>query len=358
MAAKKINLIGQKFGRWTVIDESDKRGKNGGRYWLCKCDCGTIKEVTQDSLRGGKSTSCGCQGREKLGKLHFKDLTGQRFGRLTVIERSDRKGDNAFWVCKCDCGNTKTIKSGSLIGGKTTSCGCYSKEITSNTTLKDLTGQRFGRLTVIKRAENRGKNVYWLCKCDCGTIKEVVSRNLIHGCTQSCGCYNMEKIIERSQDENHRKFLSELGKKQTGEKNPFWKGGITPITNYLRTLDVVVKWRNNCQYEANYMCELSGKKGVLLNVHHLVAFSMIVIEAHNLHNIEIKPQVKDYTQEELKLLEEYVGSWHKDNSNAVVLSEDVHKLFHSLYGKGENTPEQFEEFKERYLTGEFKEILK
>ena len=171
---------------------------------------------------------------------------------------------------------------------------------------------------------------------------------------------------EQWKDENFKKIHSEKSSERMKElwqdEEMKWKmgykGGISTISIYLRTLDVVVKWRNNCQYEANYICELSGKKSVFLNVHHLVAFSTIVIEAHNLHNIEIKPQVKDYTQEELRLLEEYVGSWHKDNSNAVVLSEDVHKLFHSLYGKHENTPEQFEEFRERYLAGEFKEVLK
>ena len=349
---KRIDLTGQRFGRWTVIEESDRRAKSGGRYWLCKCDCGTIKEVTQDSLRGGKSTNCGCQGKERLGKMNFKDLTGQRFGRLTVIEKSDKKGDNVFWICRCDCGNIKTINGSSLRSGRTKSCGCYSKEITSKTTLKNLEGQRFGRLTVIKRADNRGKNTYWLCKCDCGRVKEICGKNLVHGLTHSCGCYNMEKIMERANDEEHKKFMSELSKNRKGEKNPGWKGGITPITNYLRTLDVVIKWRSDCQRKVKYICELSGKKTVL-NVHHLKAFSTIVSEAHKLHNIQVKPQVKDYTKEELHKLEEYITSWHKDSSNAVVLCEEVHTLFHSLYGKGNNTPEQFEEFKQRYLSGEF-----
>lgn len=59
--------------------------------------------------------------------------------------------------------------------------------------LRDLTGQRFGRLTVIERTENKGKYVMWRCRCDCG--KEITTRgyNLTSGGSQSCGCYNKER---------------------------------------------------------------------------------------------------------------------------------------------------------------------
>ena len=254
---------------------------------------------------------------------------------------------------------------------------------------KDLTGMKFGRLTVIERAENKGREVCWLCKCECGNEKVVARASLKSGATMSCGCLVSEKSRERMkeqmkeqwQDEDFRKMQSEKMKekwqdedfkktqsermkekmeKQWQDEEMKWKmgykGGVTPISQYLRHLNI--QWYEDCKQKANYTCQLTDKHGCKLNTHHLKAFSTIVIEAHNLHNIQIKDQVKDYTQEELKLLEEYVGSWHKDNSNAVVLSEDVHKLFHSLYGKGENTPEQFEEFKQRYIAGEFKEILK
>lgn len=233
----------------------------------------------------------------------------------------------------------------------------------------DLTGQKFGRLTVIKRVENKGRNACWLCKCECGNEKIIRGDSLKSGHTMSCGCLQSEKIKEKWQDEDFKKMQSEKTKElwedenfkkmqseKTKDKNPSYKGGITRITQYLRNSNS--QWFDLCKAQANYTCQLTGKHGCKLNTHHLKAFSTIVIEAHNLHNIQIKDQVKDYTQEELKLLEEYVESWHKDNGNGVVLSEDVHNLFHKLYGKGENTPEQFEEFKERYMAGEFKEILK
>lgn len=58
----------------------------------------------------------------------------------------------------------------------------------------DLTGQRFGKLVVIKRVPNKNKRTMWLCKCDCGNEVEVRSDQLRGGITNSCGCLHMEQI--------------------------------------------------------------------------------------------------------------------------------------------------------------------
>jgi hypothetical protein len=52
----------------------------------------------------------------------------------------------------------------------------------------NLTGQKFGKLTVIERTKNQGKHTVWVCKCECGNIVKVRSTNLITGNTKSCGC--------------------------------------------------------------------------------------------------------------------------------------------------------------------------
>lgn len=57
--SKKIDLSGQRFGRLVVLCE-DGRAKNGGVIWKCHCDCGNETHVTGDSLRKGRTTSCGC----------------------------------------------------------------------------------------------------------------------------------------------------------------------------------------------------------------------------------------------------------------------------------------------------------
>lgn len=64
--------------------------------------------------------------------------------------------------------------------------------------VKDLTGQRFGRLTVISRAENRNKKVYWRCRCDCGAEKIIRGCNLKYGDTKSCGCLKLALDNQRS----------------------------------------------------------------------------------------------------------------------------------------------------------------
>lgn len=66
----------------------------------------------------------------------------------------------------------------------------------------DLTGERFGRLTVVrrgktvKRPNSRGTLTYWVCKCDCGNRKEILAYDLRKGVTTSCGCYQRQRSKE------------------------------------------------------------------------------------------------------------------------------------------------------------------
>ena len=73
------------------------------------------------------------------------------------------------------------------------------------TRIKDLTGQRFGRLVVIKLINKRAGNGHlsWLCQCDCGSLREVKSGNLWAGKTQSCGCLRRELASQRAKLNPH-----------------------------------------------------------------------------------------------------------------------------------------------------------
>lgn len=62
----------------------------------------------------------------------FIDITGQRFGRLVVLKRAENFGECTAWLCRCDCGNEKVIRSSSLTNGRTKSCGCFNHEVRVN----------------------------------------------------------------------------------------------------------------------------------------------------------------------------------------------------------------------------------
>ncbi len=132
------------------------------------------------------------------------DLSGSRFNRLLVIKISHRDNNGIHWLCECDCGNKNVIVLGqNLRTRKTTSCGCLHSEEVSRRRFIDLTNKKFGRLTVIKRIEDRIQpNGYtvtqWLCLCE-NDENEVIasSSSLTTGLVTSCGCYRTELIREK-----------------------------------------------------------------------------------------------------------------------------------------------------------------
>lgn len=132
---------------------------------------------------------------------NFIDLTGQRFGRLTVIGRAEdktyaNKRYSVMWLCQCDCGKQVVKSSVLLRKGFSTSCGCDKgeKKIGFH---EDLAGKRYGKLTVVSFIppnQRENKNRSWLCRCDCGNMTQVNVTHLKTGHTTSCGCAVVEHI--------------------------------------------------------------------------------------------------------------------------------------------------------------------
>ena len=115
------------------IDENKPRGAGKNIYWICKCSCGNLISVNscnlQSGLKNNRNMSCG--------KCHIyrKDLTNQRFGKLTAISMDldypSTKENNwrTKWICKCDCGNIVSVFTNNLTKSHTTSCGCANRSI-------------------------------------------------------------------------------------------------------------------------------------------------------------------------------------------------------------------------------------
>ena len=131
MKKKLMNLVGGTYGFLTVVKEVEPiptKNNRRIRRWLCLCECGTETVVRHGNLRSGSIRSCGCH------RYDREDLTGNKYSRLTVIERGIdvkfKSSNKSTWVCKCDCGNVIEVTTGSLKSGNTKSCGCYKRDMT------------------------------------------------------------------------------------------------------------------------------------------------------------------------------------------------------------------------------------
>lgn len=124
-----------------------------------------------------------------------RDLTGQRFGKLTVLSPTEKRmdGGSIVWNCRCDCGRLAQVSGHRLVRGKARSCGCLSAP-----SYQAFIGKRFGRLTVQEPVDKIRKNgatvTRWRCLCDCGREAIVAQTELQAGDTQSCGCLQKERV--------------------------------------------------------------------------------------------------------------------------------------------------------------------
>lgn len=178
------DLTGRQFGRWTAIE---RVGQSGAAKWRCRCSCGTERVVAAKNLIAGTSTSCGCNTRERVRDARRADLTGRRFGKLTVLEEAQRRADGARqWRCRCDCGRECLALHHSLQTGKRTGCGCRN----GRQSAQDVTGQRFAMLTALYPTQERGRNgsVIWHCRCECGNEIDISLDRLKYSDVISCGC--------------------------------------------------------------------------------------------------------------------------------------------------------------------------
>lgn len=199
-------MEGRRYGL-LVVRERVENNERGDAMWLCDCDCGGTKVFRGIALRGMKyqSSSCGCVPPVRAKEIPARrgpreDLTGRRFGRLTVVSYGGRIYDRAHaWECICECGNTKKIAGSALRKkGGTKSCGCLSTDPRPYLGPKtpwhgriiNLMGQRFGLLTVVDYVGTiygDGGGAFWKTNCDCGGTRDASGYRLRAGIVVNCG---------------------------------------------------------------------------------------------------------------------------------------------------------------------------
>lgn len=199
--AKMEDLRGQRFGKLTVVELEPEREHRYAVY-RCRCDCGG--EIRVDSRRLRRGSVQGCAACWDFRGKAAQDLTGQRFGSLTVVGLAQQRIHNRrSWSCRCDCGGQRDVPTNDLKSGGVTSCGCVNRR---SYPYNDLTGRKVGRLTVLEKTENRTAkgSVLWRCRCECGTERELSEDALAHGKTISCGCYRETELPKKLNAGLHR----------------------------------------------------------------------------------------------------------------------------------------------------------
>lgn len=253
------HLIGSAIGSLTVtrcLGKYKLRNKIDYIY-SCNCICGRQNvQILSQQLLNFSVTSCGCQNNKE-------DFIGRKYTRFTVMGpaatrfSASGKTHGTVWLCRCNCGNYREIRARALKTGMSRSCGCLQKEHVSKKVTDDLTGQRFGMLTVMYRNGSHyhgGYSAVWHCKCDCGREKDIIADSLKNGDTRSCGCNKSSKFEDFTQ-----KYLIEHGyvknvtffREKTFSGLTGVGGGALRFDFYLKTKDygpVLIE----CQGEQHY----------------------------------------------------------------------------------------------------------
>lgn len=214
------NLIGMKFGKLVVIEQVHDQplSSKTNTLWKCRCECGKEIVAKRFALCTNHRTSCGCArieiirstsddaGVGKKFRRRVRDVQpGLRNDRLLVIEKLN-DGTNKHettWKCRCDCGGEIEANTYVLTQGKR-SCGCLNRDRNRERIAAKLVGQRFGKLTVIGRAEdkerqNSAKAIQWLCRCDCGLEEIVIGQFLKHGVRTQCKRCAREEVRDAAE---------------------------------------------------------------------------------------------------------------------------------------------------------------
>lgn len=124
-------------------------------------------------------------------------VIGEQYSRLKIIRDAGKNRHSKTLVeCECDCGKTCTVILSRLRNGLTKSCGCYKREVTSETSRVDYTGVVSGKLTMLKDVGTDGGTRLWLCKCECGNFHTAKGSSVKFGHILSCGCLQLENTVK------------------------------------------------------------------------------------------------------------------------------------------------------------------
>lgn len=202
----KINLIGQRFGKLKVIEETPIR-KNNSIVWTCQCDCGNIENFSTKELRSDGLIQCHNCGSNREPITNRAKYIGKIINGIEILEKTGkRSGGKIIYKCKCFCGNIFECNITDIQSGHTKSCGCLRRKYQ----IGDIINNR--EILDISNKKNKNRNIYYRCKCLlCGNIydalAQVIDNTISCGCQRSKGEFNISKLLQENDISYKKEFM-------------------------------------------------------------------------------------------------------------------------------------------------------
>lgn len=324
------NYINQKSNGECCLIYGDIKDSNSPI--TLKCKCGNIFESSYKKVRERDKIRCNeCVNNERRKKY---SMTFEKV--LEIIKSFDCEyvsGDyinnSSKLIIRCKCGNVFERDIQHLQRGQYLCTKC-SREKLSNSKCKytkDIAIELFNKWGIILEDETQYKNASSLVDCICKDGHHFKTKLQWHlNKTNPFVCE--ECAIKYHSGENHWNY----------------KGGESEVMDYFRKS--LKGWKQQILKRYNYKCYLTNSKKDLV-VHHITSFMNIIYDSCKELNLPLYRKINDYSKQDFELLSKKVLEKHQLDTG-IVLQRKVHSKFHTLYGKPNNTLEQFNEFIKKY----------
>lgn len=208
MARKLEDLTGYQYEDGSaVIGYSHKENKK--HFWKIRCSkCSKVHTRSTGNTKHSKTGLCkSCL--SIIFRIDYSKFVFQDGSRVIRYSHSDGNNAYWLVEC-VNCGKESTISSSGIKNRKTGFCQPCVDKINAENKIENLIGKVFGRLTVVSMCKKTNNRTYWNCKCECGNSQSVRSDSLKCGAIQSCGCLHREKSRERFSGESHPRWNPSL----------------------------------------------------------------------------------------------------------------------------------------------------
>lgn len=292
------------------------------------CTCGNIALTNFSAFQNGtRCRECGTKKIKEKQKFDYHYVYSYFKDQGCTLLSTEYINCMELLVYICSCGNTSQISFNNFQDGHRCINCCERRQLNYEF-VKDYFEEQGCKLISTEYICANSKLIY---ECVCGNVSSIRFPDF----------------------ENGRRCRLCSAENNKGENNHNWKGGISSLNKYLRYN--LAEWKKASMKASNYKCVITGRR--FDDIHHLYGFDLILDEVLKNTSLPLQDQVNKYSDDELMILKDECIRLHEVYGFGVCLTEEVHDLFHLVYGYGKNTPQQFEEFKRRYLNGEFENVI-